>query len=69
MPPPRDSHFFRMPASHELHLPILVYQCWLIRGLGAGWQKLVLARTLLIESLRSLNSETELGEELPPRPF
>ncbi|MFA5507219.1 MAG: hypothetical protein WC314_10210 [Vulcanimicrobiota bacterium] len=69
IPPPRDSHFFRMPASHELHLPILVYQCWLLRGLGAGWQKLVLARTLLIESLRSLNSETELGEELPPRPF
>ena len=69
LPPPKDSGFFRLTGTHELHLPILAYQCWLLHPLGAAWQKLVLARTLLIESLRSLSSDTELGEELPPRPF
>ena len=69
LPPPRDSGFFRLTRTHELHLPILVYQCWLLRPLGPAWQKMLLARTLLIESLRSLSSDSELGEELPPRPF
>lgn len=69
LPPQRDSIFYRLTKTHELHLPILVYQCWLLRPQGAAWQKLLLARTLLIESLRSLSSDSELGEELPPRPF
>lgn len=69
LPPDWDSKFLSLPASHVLHLPIMVYQCWLLRASGAAWQKLLMARTLLIESLRSLSSECELGEELPPRPF
>ena len=69
LPPSRDSNFFRLTQTHELHLPVVVYQCWLLRPLGAAWQKMLLARTLLIESLRSLSSDSELGEELPPRPF
>jgi hypothetical protein len=68
-PPLQDPKFFSLPDTHALHLPVMVYQCWLLRQAGPAWQKLIVARTLLIESLRSLSSETELGEELPPRPF
>jgi hypothetical protein len=68
-PPTHDPKFYGLPDSHELHLPVMVYQCWLLQTSAPAWQKLVVARTLLIESLRSLSSESELGEELPPRPF